>query len=65
MEQDRERMAEQLGMTEEDLRKELASGKTLRDIAKEKGVTLEPGNRIRAASGSVLSSSGSSVPTQQ
>lgn len=56
------RAAEQLGMTEEDVRKALADGKTLRDLAAEKGVTLSFGNRVRG-SGSLLSSSGASVPT--
>lgn len=56
------RIAEQLGMTEADLRKELTSGKNLRDIAAERGVTLQFGNRGRGGSGSVLSSSGSAVP---
>lgn len=65
------RIAEQLGMTETDLRKELTSGKNLRDIAAEKGVKLELGPRIplrqgsegqgRGGSGSVMTSSGSST----
>lgn len=55
------RMAEQLGMTEDELRTELQNGRNLRDIAAEKGVTLQFGNRARSGSGSVLSSSGSSV----
>ncbi|MFH0851385.1 MAG: hypothetical protein V1876_01415 [Candidatus Peregrinibacteria bacterium] len=64
-------MAEQLGMTQEDLQKELQAGRNLRDIATEKGVTLQFGNRIplrqgsegqvRGGSGAVLSSSDSSA----
>jgi len=70
MGQNLSRIAEQLGMTEADLRKELTSGKNLRDIATEKGVTLQfggrvprPGDQMRGESGSVLSSSGSSTST--
>lgn len=54
-------MAEQLGMTVEDLQKELQSGKNLRDLATEKGVELPFGGRMRGGSGAVLTSSGSSA----
>lgn len=54
-------MAEQLGMTEEDLKKELQGGKTLRDIAQEKGIALPFGNRPFSGSGAPLFSSGSSA----
>jgi len=68
-------IAEQLGMTVEDLQKELQSGKNLRDLAAEKGVELPFGGRIPlrqgseeqvpGGSGTVLSSSGSSVGPRQ
>lgn len=61
------RIAEQLGMTEADLRKELQNGRNLRDIAKEKNVELPMGgqNRMRNGSGTTLSSSGSSTSVRQ
>jgi len=64
------RMAQRLGMTEADLQAALSSGKTMQDIAKEKGVTLPAGrgsfggnaptaSGSTAASGAVLSPSSS------
>ncbi len=58
-------MAEQLGMTVEDLQKELQSGKNMRDLATEKGVELLFGGRMRGGSGAVLTSSGSSAGPRQ
>ncbi|MFA6039367.1 MAG: hypothetical protein WCV62_01400 [Candidatus Peribacteraceae bacterium] len=54
------RMAERLGMTEADLQKELDSGKTLQEIAAERGVEMPAGGRgmrtgrPSSASGTVL-----------
>ncbi|MDD5769727.1 MAG: hypothetical protein PHE25_02065 [Candidatus Gracilibacteria bacterium] len=47
--------ADRLGMTKEDLQKELDSGKNIRDIMTEKGVSFGGG---RGASGSTRGSSG-------
>ena len=62
-------VAEQLGMTEADLRKELQSGKNLRDIAKERGIELHfPTVGPRGGSGTSLpfpagrGGSGASMP---
>lgn len=55
------RFAQQLNMTEAALQKELATGKTIKQIATEKGVTLHFGNRgtgsgmIRTGSGRTAS----------
>jgi len=70
------RMADRLGMTEEELRTEMESGKTVQEIARERGIEDFPapggmrGNRMRSedqqqpasatASGSLSSSSSSS-----
>lgn len=65
------RMAQRLGMTEDELKKELASGKTFQEIAKEKGMDLPAGRGNRqtgsgaafpgTSSGSGLSQRTSSV----
>ncbi|MDD4627992.1 MAG: hypothetical protein PHE68_01200 [Candidatus Peribacteraceae bacterium] len=59
------RMAQRLGMTQDELQKALASGKTIQEIAKEKRIELPAGGfgqRNGTASGGTLprSSSGSS-----
>ncbi|MDD4318803.1 MAG: hypothetical protein PHW10_00540 [Candidatus Peribacteraceae bacterium] len=61
------RMAERLGMTEEDLQKELAAGKTMQEIAAERGAEM-PGrgmgrdNMLVTGSGSMSSvASGSGI----
>ncbi len=54
------RMAERFGMTEEELRKELEGGKTMQDIAREKGVELpmaRGGQPASTGSGTFVSSS--------
>ncbi len=58
------RMAQRLGMTEDELKKELASGKTFQEIAKEKGMDLPSGRGNRqTGSGAAFpgTSSGSST----
>lgn len=54
------RMAERLGMSEEELRQELAAGKTMQQIAQERGGDMPTGGR-RAGSGDVLEGSGSTA----
>lgn len=54
------RMAERLGISEDELKKELASGKTMQDIAKEHGVEMPMGGRNRMmGSGAMMGASGS------
>jgi hypothetical protein len=57
------RMAQRLGITEEELTKELAAGKTMQQIASEHGVTMPAGGgfRPRAGSGTAASASPSSA----
>ncbi|MEI8230736.1 MAG: hypothetical protein WCG83_06415 [Candidatus Peregrinibacteria bacterium] len=52
-------IAKQLNMTEADLQKELATGKTIKQIATEKGVQLTFGNR--GGSGAVRTGSGTTT----
>ncbi len=72
------RMAERFGMTEADLQKEIATGKTMQQIAQEHGVQFgrgmqnPNGTTIPAANTGTLTHSGSttmtesgSLPTQQ
>jgi len=56
-------IAEQLGMTEDELQTELKSGKNLRDLAEERGMTFPLTGQRRPGSGSTLSSTGSSLPS--
>jgi len=51
------RMAQRFGMTEAELQKELDSGKTLQDIAKEKGVSLPVGRGSFGGNASTASGS--------
>lgn len=55
-------IAEQLNMTEEELRTELKNGKNLRDLAEERGVPFPMAGQKRPGSGSTLSATGSSLP---
>ncbi|MDD4287445.1 MAG: hypothetical protein PHO20_03460 [Candidatus Peribacteraceae bacterium] len=55
-------IAEQLGMTEDELRTELKSGKNLRDLAEERGIPFPLTRQKRPGSGSTLSTTGSSLP---
>ncbi|MDD5103740.1 MAG: hypothetical protein PHX93_05060 [Candidatus Peribacteraceae bacterium] len=55
-------IAEQLGMTEDELQTELKSGKNLRDLAEERGVPFPLTGQGRPGSGSTLSSTGSLRP---
>ncbi len=50
-------MAGRFGMTEAQLQSELDSGKTMRDIAREKGVELPVGRRMAQASSATASGS--------
>ncbi|MEK7218977.1 MAG: hypothetical protein AAB728_05965 [Patescibacteria group bacterium] len=63
------RMAERLGMTEEELQAELDSGKTFQEIAAGRGIDLSPGGRTMryrspaSASGTALTGASSSTPS--
>ena len=63
-----QQMAERFGMTEQELQKELDSGKTMPQIAQEHGVNFQSGSTMRgqrgvAGSGGVRSSASSSSST--
>lgn len=57
--QDPAAIAERLGMSEEDLQKELSSGKTMPEIMREHGMTQN--RRNRSASGSTTTGSGTAT----
>lgn len=59
------RMAQRLGMTEDELKKELASGKTIQDIAKEKGVTLGAGRGQTGSGAAFPGTSSGSISSQK
>lgn len=59
------RMAERLGMTEAELQAELQGGKTLQDIAKEKGIVLPAGRGPRGQQTSTSSGSTASRASSQ
>ncbi len=59
------RMAERFGMTEDELRKEMESGKTMQQIATEHGVDMSAGfgRGPRGGSGTMMQSSTAYTPT--
>jgi len=59
------RMAQRLGMTEDELKKELASGKTFQEIAKEKGVTLGVGRGQTGSGTAFPGTSSGSISSQK
>jgi len=63
------RMAQRFGMTEEELRSALANGKTMQDIAKEKGIEFPGGqsgrrNQTGGEASSIQNSAASSQSSQ-
>jgi len=62
MGQNMQKVAEQLGMTEDELRTALQSGKNLRDLAEERGVPFPLTGQRHPGSGSTLPSTGSTLP---